>query len=66
LRGQVVELVRSDQLEGADQAVLVHQVAVVQHQPLADVVDPPGVEEGAAAAHQAVDLVALLEQQLGR
>ena len=63
LGGQVVDLVRADQLEGAHQAVLVDEVAVVEDQAVADVVDAPGVE-GAAAADEAVDLVALLEQQL--
>ena len=61
---QVVDLVRPHALQRPDQAVLVHQVPVMENEVLADVVDPPGVE-GAAAPHQAVDLVALLEQELG-
>ena len=56
LGGEVVHLVRPDQAEGADEAVLVDEVAVVQDQPVADVVDAPGIE-GAAAPDEAVDLV---------
>ncbi len=63
LGGQVVDLVGLDGLERPRQAVRVDEVAVVQHQLVADVVDAPGVER-AAAAHEAVHLVALLEQQL--
>jgi len=37
----------------------------VEDHPVADVVDAPGVE-GAAPADEAVDLVALLEQELGQ
>src|SRR6185436_17996197 len=62
---EVVDLVRLQGIERARQAVLVDQIAVVQHQALADVVDAPGVER-AAAAHQPVHLVALVEQQLGQ
>ncbi len=63
LGGEVVDLVRLERLESAREAVLVDQVAVVQDELVPDVVDPPGVE-GAAAAHEPVHLVALLEQQL--
>ena len=63
LGGEVVDLVGVQRLEGAGEAVLVDQVAVVQDELVPDVVDPPGVE-GAAAAHEPVHLVALLEQQL--
>ena len=64
LRGQVVDLVGSDQLQRAHEAVLVHEVAVVEDQAVADVVDAPGVER-AAPAHEPVDLVPLLEEELG-
>jgi hypothetical protein len=63
LGGQVVDLGRLDRLERAREAVLVDEVAVVQRQPVADVVDPPGVER-AAAADEAVDLVPFFQQQL--
>jgi hypothetical protein len=65
LRGQVVDLVGSDRLQGADEAVLVYEVAVMQLEALTDVVDAPGVE-GAAPTDEAVDLVSLLEEQLGQ
>src|SRR5262245_2278982 len=63
LRRQVVGLVGRYRLERPHEAVLIHEVAVVQHEALADVVDPPGVE-GAAAPDEAVDLVALFEEEL--
>ena len=64
LSAQVVDLLGLDCPQDPDQAVLVHEVAVMQAQPVPDRVDAPGIER-AAAAHQAVNLVALLEQQLG-
>ena len=64
LRGQVVDLLWRDRLERADEAVLVDQVAVVERQPVAHVVDAPGVE-GAAPPHEAVNVVALVEEELG-
>jgi len=64
LRGEVVDLAGLDRLQRPGQAVLVDEVAVVQREAVADVVDPPGVE-GAAAADEAVDLVSLLQEQLG-
>jgi len=63
LGGEVVDLVRVQGFEGAGEAVLVDEVAVVEDQLLPDVVDSPGVE-GAAPAHEPVHLVALVEQQL--
>jgi hypothetical protein len=65
LGGEVVDLVGLDDLQRPHQAVLVDEVPVVQDQLLPHVIDPPRVE-GAAAAHEAVDLVALLEQKLGQ
>src|SRR5262249_27025048 len=64
LGGEVVALLGPDQLQGTNEAVLVHEVAVVKDQLVPDPVDSPGVE-GAAPAHQPVDLVPLLEEQLG-
>ena len=65
LGGQVVDLLGLDRLQRPHEAVLVDEIAVVQGQAIADVVDAPGVE-GAAPADEAVHLVALLEQQLGQ
>ena len=72
LRAEVVDLVRVDQAQRAVERGRVGQVPVVQDQPpaggvrvLVDVVDPPGVE-GRGAPDQAVDLVALVEQELGQ
>jgi hypothetical protein len=64
LRGEVVDLAGLDRLQRPGQAVLVDEVAVVQREAVADVVDAPGVER-AAAADEAVDLVSLLQEQLG-
>ncbi len=64
LRRQVVDLVRLDALDGSDEAVLVDEIAVVELQAVAHVVDSPGVE-GAAPANEAVDLVPLLQKELG-
>jgi len=70
LRPEVVDLVGLDLLENAPEARPVGQVAVVQEQPRAglvrvdvEVIDPVRVE-GAGATDDAVDLVALLEQEL--
>jgi len=60
---EVVDLVGLDRLQRPRQAVLVDEVAVVQRELVADVVDAPGVER-AGAADEAVDLVSLLEEQL--
>ena len=71
LRGQVVDLVGLHLLDDADQAGAVGQVAVVQDEApvvdvrvLVEVVDAVGVEQRGAAL-DAVDLVALVEQELG-
>ena len=71
LGGQIVDLVRLHLLDDPDQARAVGQVAVVQHEPdvglvrvLVEVVDPPGVE-GRRAPLDAVDHVALAQQQFG-
>jgi hypothetical protein len=63
LGGEVVDLLRLDRLQGPGEAVLVHEVAVVQGEAVPDVVDAPGVER-AAAPDETVDLVPLLEEQL--
>ena len=71
LRAEVVDLVRLDLAQQGDQPRAVGEVAVVQEEPgvrvvrvLVEVVDPAGVERR-RPADQAVDLVALGEQQLG-
>ncbi len=71
LRGQVVDFVRPHLLDDADQAAGVGQVAVMQDEPLIrlmgvliEVVDPVGVEQRAAAL-DAVDDVALVQQEFG-
>ena len=71
-RGQVVDLVGLHLLDDAHQAGEVGQVAVVQHEVavidmriLIEMVDPVGVEQ-AAAALEAMHLVALAQQQLGQ
>ena len=65
LRAEVVDLVRLDLVDQVDQADAVGEVAVVQVQVGAvDVVDPAAVDRR-GATDQAVDLVALREQQLG-
>jgi hypothetical protein len=63
LRGQVVDLVGTDQLQGAHEAVLVDEVPVVEDEPVANVVDAPGVER-AAPPYETVDLVSLLQEEL--
>jgi len=65
LRGEVVYLAGLDRLQRPGQAVLVDEVAVVQREAVADMVDAPRVER-AAAADEAVDLVSLLQEQLGQ
>jgi hypothetical protein len=47
-----------------DERALVEQVALVQRDPIAQVLDALELL-GRGAAHHAVDLVALLEQQIG-
>ena len=71
LRRQVVDLVGLHLLDDAHQAAGVGHVAVVQDEAaaglvriLVEVVDPVGVEQRRAAL-DAVDLVALAEQELG-
>ena len=71
LGAQVVDLVGLDRVEVARERRGIGQVRVVEVQAgaggvrvLVEVLDAPGAE-GARAAHQAVDLVALGEQQLG-
>ena len=65
LRAEVVDLVGLDGVDQVDQAHAVGQVAVVQVQVGAvDVVDPAAVDRR-GAPDQAVDLVALPQQQLG-
>ena len=71
LRAQVVDLVGLHLLDDADQVGRVGQVAVVQVEALVvdvrvlvEVVDAVGVEQRGAAL-DAVNLVALLEQELG-
>jgi hypothetical protein len=71
LGGEVVDLVRVDSLDQCDQARTIGQIAVVQEQPgrlvvwiLVEVVDPGGVE-GRSSPDEPVNLIALLQQQLG-
>jgi hypothetical protein len=64
LGGEVVDLVGPDELQGLDQRRRVDEVAVVQVELIAHLVDAPGVER-AGAPHEAVDLVSLGEQELG-
>ena len=71
LRAEVVDLVGLELVEQPHEAAGVGEVAVVQEELDAalvrvavEVVDPVGVE-GRGAADDAVDLVALVEQQLG-
>src|SRR4029079_15307784 len=59
---QVVELVRPHRVDDPDQRQLIEQVRRVQEDAIEQVLDAPEVG-GAGAAHQAVDLVALLEEQ---
>ena len=70
LRGEVVDLVRLDLLDDADQVGGIGQIAVMQVQAhaalvriLVQMIDAVGVERGGAAL-DAVNLVALVEQQL--
>ena len=64
-RGEVVDLVRPAGAHRVDQRALVEQVALVQRDPVAQVLD--ALEPlGRGAAHHPVHLVALLEQQLGQ
>jgi hypothetical protein len=65
LRREVVHLVGPHLLERPHEAVLVHEVPVVQDQPVTDGVDAPGVER-AAAPHEAMHLVPLFEEELGQ
>jgi hypothetical protein len=72
LRAEVVDLVGLGLLDDADQVRAVGQVAVVQHEVavaqvrvLVDVVHPRGVEQ-ARAPLDAVDHVALGQQELGQ
>ena len=69
---QVVDLVRLHLLDDADQvggvgqvAVVEDEVAVLHMRVLVEMVDAVGVEEGGAAL-DAVDNVALLQQELGQ
>ena len=64
-RGEVVDLVGPARAQRVDERALVEQVALVQRDAPAQVLD--AVEAlGRGAAHHAVDLVALLEQELGQ
>jgi hypothetical protein len=63
LRREVVDLVRLRLLQRAHQARLVEQVALHDADPVLDVRDPVEVDV-ARAADEAVDLVALREQEL--
>ena len=70
LRGQVVHLVGLYLLQDADQPERFVEVAVVQRDPvgvrrLVQVVDAVPLQL-ARSAHEAVDFVALLEQQFGQ
>ena len=72
LRAQVVDLVGLEFVEELDQRHRVGEVAVVREQPnpllvgvVVEVIDPVGVE-ARGAADDAVDLVPLLQQQLGQ
>jgi len=71
LCGEVIDFVGLDLLQDADQAGGVGQVAMMEDEPavglvrvLVEVVDPLGVEQG-GAAFNAVDDVALVQQELG-
>ena len=71
LRAEVVDLVGVDLAHQGDQPGAVGEVAVVEVEPrvlvvrvAVEVVDPAGVEQR-GAPDQAVDLVALAEQELG-
>ena len=65
LRRQVVELGRPRRAQRSHQRALVEQVGLVQHHAPAQMRDAlEGL--GARAPHEAVDLVALLEQELGQ
>ena len=64
-RGEVVDLIGPRCPQRVDQRALVEQVGLVQRDLVAQMLDP--VEAlGRRAAHHAVDLVALLEQELGQ
>ncbi|MNL02313.1 hypothetical protein D3C87_1228140 [compost metagenome] len=72
LRGEVVDLVGLDLLDDPDQIGGVGQVSVMQVKPavgvmgiLVEVVDAIGIEQGSPALDP-VDLIALLQQQLGQ
>ena len=72
LGAEVVDLVRPDLLEEVGELAGDGEVAVVEIDPrlgvvevLVEVVDPVGVE-GAGPADEAVDLVALAEQEFGQ
>ena len=64
-RGEVVDLVGLGGAQRVDQRALVEQVALVQRDAVAQVLDALELL-GRGAADHAVDLVALLEQQLGQ
>ena len=64
-RGEVVDLGRFRRAQRVDERALVEQVALVERDAVADVLDPLELL-GRGAAHHAVDVVALLEQQLGQ
>ena len=63
-RGEVVDLVRSGLAENVDQGALIEQVAGIEGDPIRDRLEPLEVPVG-RPADEAVDLVALLEQELG-
>ncbi len=72
MRRQVVDLVRLHLLDDADQvgrvgqvAVMEDEIAVLHVRILVEMVDAVGVEEGGAAL-DAVDDIALLQQELGQ
>ncbi len=64
-RGQVVDLGRLGRAQGVDERALVEQVALVQRDAVADLLDAVELL-GRGTADHAVDLVALLEQQFGQ
>jgi hypothetical protein len=61
-RREVVQLVRLDALEDADERQLIEQVPRNQRNPIADVLDAP-VVVGRESARETVDPVAALEEQ---
>ena len=64
-RGEVVDLVRVGGAQRVDERAVVEQVALVERDPVAQVLDALELL-GRGAADHAVDLVALLQQQLGQ